>query len=268
VNGVSLLFIISGSDTIIEGDRGKSMKRAFITALMAVSVGSAAYAGPKYGPGATRLINTQEYVRKAKAPDFWAMMPYYLPQMNPRSCSLASVSMVANAARAHQDLTAADELVTQQGLLDKTKSELWKKAVGEGGEGVSLDQLGVLAKEAFKAYGMTDVTVSVVHVDCVTTATAAALKKVLRENEKSSDDFIIANFLQSEFTGDPEGAVGHFAPIAAYDEKHGKALVFDPDRQWYEPYWVSTETLLKGMATTDKTASKNRGYIYISLNKR
>ena len=71
------------------------------------------------------------------------------------------------------------------------------------------------------------------------------------------------NFLQSEFTGDPEGSIGHIAPVAAYDENKKQVLILDPDRDYYEPYWVSDEQALKGMATLDKGAGKYRGYLVI-----
>ena len=53
------------------------------------------------------------------------------------------------------------------------------------------------------------------------------------------------------------------APIAAYDAKMHRVLVMDPDREWYEPYWVSDQRLLEAMATIDPETSKPRGYVKI-----
>ncbi len=74
----------------------------------------------------------------------------------------------------------------------------------------------------------------------------------------------MVNFLQSELTGDPEGKVGHVAVVGAYDEKNSRVLILDPDREYYEPYWVSVDTLLKGMNTQDKDSNRNRGYIVVT----
>ena len=37
----------------------------------------------------------------------------------------------------------------------------------------------------------------------------------------------------------------------------------EPDREWYEPYWVSDERLLQAMATIDGETGKSRGYVRI-----
>jgi hypothetical protein len=67
------------------------------------------------------------------------------------------------------------------------------------------------------------------------------------------------------FLGRPALSQPPVAPIAAYDQKNSRVLVLDPDREWYEPYWVSEDSLLTGMATEDTTAHAFRGYIKIQL---
>jgi hypothetical protein len=105
--------------------------------------------------------------------------------------------------------------------------------------------------------------VEAIHIEKASAAELSGLRKRLADNEESDQDFLIANFLQSSLTGDPEGSVGHFAPVAAYDARLGRVLILDPDRQWYEPYWVSDQTLLAGMATKDPQAKRARGYLWI-----
>jgi hypothetical protein len=39
----------------------------------------------------------------------------------------------------------------------------------------------------------------------------------------------------------------------------------DPDRTWYEPYWVSEETFIAGMNTQDKESGKTRGMLWVKL---
>lgn len=219
---------------------------------------------PKYGPQATALSQSHDYFKKSEAPDFWALMPYYTAQQDESACSVASVTMVLNGARSHQKLTADQELVTQKNLLAKVTHPGWKKGFFKLGRGVTLDQLGEILEESFKKHGFKEVKATVVHTEDAGAETLAKLRSALSENEKSTQDFIVLNFLQNYYTDDAE--VGHIAPLGAYDAEKKRALVLDPDRTWYEPYWVSDEVLLKGMATLDKGAKKNRGYVWVSLS--
>lgn len=237
----------------------------FLSLVLVYTTTSVAQAKPKYGPEATLLSKSHEYVSKNAAPDFWAMIPYYLPQQTGSACSVASVAMIVNAARSGQELTADDELVTQNSLLKRVNDEEWTKAVGDKGGGRSLDQLGPLVERSLKAYGFKNARAEVVHVDDESPATQKKLHDALVANEKGTGDFIILNFVQGVYTGDAD--VGHIAPLAAYDVKKKRALVMDPDREWYEPYWVSESTLLKGMHTTDKGEGKFRGYIWVHAGK-
>ena len=218
---------------------------------------------PKYGHEATLLRKSHEYIEKHTAPDFWAMMPYYTAQQTGSACSVASVSMVINAARASQNLTADDELATQNNVLKKTADEEWTKAVGDKGGGRTLDQLGVEVEKAFKAYGFGNAKVDVIHVDDLSTASREKIHSALVENEKTAKDFIIANFIQGVYTGDAD--VGHIAPVAAFDTKTKRVLILDPDRDWYEPYWVPEDTFIKGMNTQDKLGGggKFRGLVWV-----
>jgi hypothetical protein len=223
---------------------------------------------PKYVASTLRLHSHHEYVRKNPAPDFWALVGYYQPQETSRNCSVASAAMVLNGLRASVNLTAADELITQKALLEKVKGLDWKAKVGEGGHGVTLEELKTLMTEALSIYGMSGasgVTVEAIHVDQIDAKTRSKIHDILVKNEKSAKDFIIANFLQSEYTGDPEGKVGHLSPVAGYDAKQKRVLIFDSDRQYYEPYWVSEEVFLKGMNTRDKESDAFRGLLWIRL---
>jgi hypothetical protein len=89
------------------------------------------------------------------------------------------------------------------------------------------------------------------------------VRQALELNEASDADLIVVNFLQSTLTGDPDGAVGHYAPIAAYDAERRRALILDPDRDWYEPYWVPEAALIEAMATRDSSAGPWRGFLWI-----
>lgn len=222
---------------------------------------------PKYGPQAQVLSLSHQYFRRAPAPDFWALIPYYVPQQDESSCSVASVSMIVNGARVGEKLSADDKLATQAGLISRVKNKAWHKSVMAGAMagnyGVNLDQLAEVAREALEAYGVHPRSIEVVHTDSDSPQVKAKLHQALVENEKSARDFILINFNQQVYTGDAD--VGHIAPIGAYDALHHKVLVLDPDREWYEPYWVSEDTLLAGMNTEDRSSGRHRGYVWIKL---
>jgi hypothetical protein len=177
------------------------------------------------------------------------------------------VAMLVNAFRAEQSLTADDKLATANEVVEKVEPKRWKIKVADDGDGVSLDELGQLIPPVLKAYGVAAVKVEVVHFPDISVGAKEKLIKMLSENERSARDLILINFLQSAATGDPEGAVGHIAPLAAYDAGKGRVLILDPDRQWYEPYWISVDTLLAGMATRDSGGKHYRGLVRVTLEK-
>lgn len=234
----------------------------------------AAKVKPKYGPaGSPRALPLSQshrffQFRGHPAPDFWSLIGYYIPQFNGAACSAASVTMVLNAARAHLSQTVDDKRVTQTDLVEKVNVHHWKERLSaagfEGEHGLSLELLGQVTEAAFKEYGFKKVLVKVVHVTDASPQTRRQMIRDLRQNEKTDRDFVIANFNQRFFTDDAD--VGHISPVAAFDEQNQKVLILDPDREYYEPYWVSVDTLLSGMATLDASAKSHRGYIIVRVH--
>ncbi len=222
---------------------------------------------PKYGTRAIRLFHARQYVQKHDAPDFWAMIPYYVSQFNERSCGVASATMVVNAIRATHELTTQDELITQESLLEAVGSPIWKKSVGPIGGGTSIEELGRYLRKAVEFYDLGDFTIEAVRLKPNATNHKEHVRRVLELNEQSADDFLIVFFWQSEFTDDPEGQTGHVAPVAAFDAENDRVLIFDPDRRWYEPYWVSVDTLVAGMSKLDKGTGRPRGYVWVRHNR-
>ena len=227
--------------------------------------------GPKYGPaGAPRAITLaldHSYLQDPRhpAPDYWALAGYYVPQAGPAACSAASVAMVVNAARAALPKNAETPLVTQAALLERVKVKCWAErlsAAGCGGRhGTPLDVLAEVSRAAFEQNGFSHVNVRVVHVPDRSDEVRRVLVADLRANELSARNFILANFDQKAFTDDT--SAGHIAPVAAFDEERARVLVMDPDREWYEPYWVGVDVLLAGLATRDGETGEPRGYVVI-----
>ncbi len=224
-------------------------------------------ASPKFAPPTVRLFDDHAHIQKNKAPDYWALSGYYLAQEGGAYCSVATVAMIVNAARARTKLTASDELATQTNLLKKVKTHDWAQKVGALGRGVGLGEFAPILSDSLKAYGVEVESTEVVVVDADDARTRKKIREILTENEKSDRDLIAVNYLQSEYTGDPEGKVGHFAPVAAYDAVKKRVLIFDPDRQYYEPYWVSEDAFVKGMMTLDPVMKSNRGLVRVRMKR-
>ena len=244
---------------------GKVQSLALIAMTLFFSTTSHAISSqPKYGPEALLLSKSNDYFRSHPAPQFWMLMSHYSAQRSGNTCSVASLVMLINAGRAHLPLTRSDRLATEPGFFKKISSFEFKIRLNVLHLGISLDPLGALTQDAFSAYDIPPEKMEVIHTENLSASTRQRLHEHLMAFEKDSREFILANFLQSTYTGDAD--IGHIAPVGAYDAQNKKVLILDPDRDWYEPYWVSEETFLKGMATRDGDAF--RGYIRIKMPVR
>lgn len=218
--------------------------------------------GPLIAPRAVPLAFENDFFRKEKAPDFWALISYYVPQANPYSCSAASVCMMLNASIARTNKPADLANVSQKDVLEKVVVENWREKVGlkgfNGKHGVTVEELGKIIETSLKAY----------NINCKFVETVALtpnignmdehkkkLISVLSENEKCPTDFVIIHYNQGVCTDDFYGA--HISPVGAFDSKNMKVLILDVDRNWYEPYWVSFDTLFEALK---KPSSENGGY--------
>ncbi len=197
-------------------------------------------------------------------------MPYYEGMRGDHSASATSVAMALNAIRKDQELTAADEMVTEAALLKKVKTENWSKRIsGKKPPGVTLVQMGKISEAALEVFGLPAFHAEAVVVSDSTDESFARVRKILVENESDGSSIIVANYLQSAFTGDPEGAVGTYSPVAAFDAKKDRVLIFETDRKYYEPYWVSLRDFLTGLSgiVDSKTRASVGGLLIISKKK-
>jgi hypothetical protein len=196
---------------------------------------------PKLGPAAISLQQSHDYLHSRRAPDYWALSPYYVPQATGSACSLAAIAMLINALRglpAH----AAEALVTQQALLEAVGSKQWAEETAERGSGVSWDEFEHYLRRSLEAFRL-NAEIEVLRPHDGSAGALAQLKRMLIENEASDRDIVLVYFNQGVLTGDWDGP--HISPIAAYDADRGEVLIMDVDRQWYIPYWSSDEALLR-----------------------
>ncbi len=218
---------------------------------------------PKFGPDAVPITRAADHLRSTPAPDYWALSPYYVPQTTSASCSLASVTMMLNALRG-LPAQASERLVTGRQLLDRLDDDHWRAATAEDGEGVSFGELERYVRRSLAAYGI-DAEVEVWRPRDASPATLAELRRILAENERSADDIILLAFDQGTLTGDV--GLGHIAPLGAYDPATRRALVMDPDRLWYVPYWTGDDRLLDAMLKPDRADPQGSGLIRVRARR-
>ena len=240
--------------------------------LFSFVVAATCAAGPKYGgsPAASPLSGDHAYLQDPRhpAPDYWALSSFYVPQLNEFSCSVASVAAVVNAlTKAGRPLADTDKNATHESLLGAVKAARWAERVSKGGAdgkvGVTLDQLAEVLAEALEQNGIKDAKVETFRVTEDNKATRAAWREVLESNESSPDDMVVVHFVQDALTHASGGPYAHISPVGAFDKDSGRVLVFDVDREYYEPYWVDASLLLKAMAVSTPSYGHG-GWIRVS----
>jgi hypothetical protein len=213
------------------------------------------------------------HIQKTEAPDYWALSPYYegVPiqkkqkETEPEGCACStSISSIVNGARIRKSLTANDRMadsVTIRYQVKVTGLDLNERIKTH--RGIDLHEMKAVLEATLKYYNVNHFKIEVVPTNDLSEATKNQLHRDLIENEKTDRNFIMANFVQGVFTNDYFG--GHWAPIGAYDEERKQVLVLDPDRAYYEPYWVSESVFLEGMTGADEKGEKGRGYVKIEI---
>lgn len=208
---------------------------------------------PKYGPSVSPLSKKTnlEYFKKNSAYDFWSLIPFYIPQTTGRECSTANLVWTLNAARSNQALTSDEPLLSIRKFNEDLNDPAYTKTVQGNGmfdrsnvtNRKMAHYLNYFAKKL--EMGKAQAKDHVVNLKDSKKSRSEFLK-VLKENENNPHDYIIISLIQGVLTGDPEGGP-HVVTVAAFDEKKNLVLLLDPDRDWYEPYWVPFEKVFEAM---------------------
>jgi hypothetical protein len=199
---------------------------------------------PKFGPEATPIFQATEYLRNHPAPDYWNLSPYYLPQRTTSDCSPAAIAMVVNALRG-LPANADQELVSEHSLMATVADQEWMVKTTEDGSGVTFEETTRYLRKSLDAFDLTGSTITAVQPAAADDAALARLRNALTENEVTPDNVMLVYFNQGVITGDWDGP--HISAIGAYDADNDRVLIMDVDRNWYVPYWTSTETLLASL---------------------
>ena len=169
---------------------------------------------PKLSPDAIPIQQATEYLRLHRAPDYWAISPFYIPQETDSDCSVANAVILLNVLRGIRYVGA--ELVTPKTLLATVKNPTWLSQTREHCEGVTINEMRKHLQQALEAYGLNDYELEILKPTELSASALAQLREILRKNELSDRDVILTYFNQGVLTGDWDGP--HISPVGAYDE--------------------------------------------------
>lgn len=221
--------------------------------------------------------------------DFYQLVNFYQPQINPLYCGIATSVIILNAFNAQN----ASEIPSQEAaeitkpesfgggkiqfhsylqssfLNDKTDA-IKKKEVIELSSPASIKNgkmiydagltLSELANILSKVHGL---KVQKEHAKRCDNRSINRFRKVLKENLSDNNQFVIVNF-DGKVLGTKTG--GHISPLAAYHEPSDSVLVLDVALHKNQWYFASVESLFKAMNTKD--GNNFRGYLIVSEKKK
>src|SRR5262249_10138744 len=156
----------------------------------AASIACAQELKPKLGQHAVTIQQSHDYLRGHEAPDYWALSPYYLPQVTDSACSLAAIAMLVNALRGLPP-RATEPLVTQQALLAAVGNGAWARETAERGSGVTWRSFEHYVRLALEAYRL-DADIDVLRPDDGSAESLDRVRRLLIDNERSDRDIVLA----------------------------------------------------------------------------
>jgi hypothetical protein len=226
---------------------------------------------PKH-PGATSCKpKPQDMVDGEQTEVCTGMLTFYFRQLNPYSCSVASVAIVLNTILAGMNKIQMSNPIDQEQLLLKVPTANWREKVSisgfHGKHGLSIQELGMVVKAALKTFKISYKKINTIPIH-------ERLKNL--EEEKSrlfsflvklcteKNHYIIAHFTQGVYTGDWFG--GHISPVGSFDPENRRVLIVDVDEHTEAPYWVSFDIFFEGLVGKAKEIGpKEGGYVSISI---
>ncbi len=215
--------------------------------------------------------------------DFYQLVNYYQPQINPFYCGVATGVILLNATNSSDKIPNQKEnqgtrpqalgggivefhSYSQQSFLNDKTDKIKKRDVIQLKEpaarkdGKEVFDAGMSAADFAQilkhSYGLK------VQLKHVTTADQKAVENFRADLKKylaDSKNFLVANF-DGRVIG--RSTHGHISPIAVYDEESDSVLVLDVALHKNPWYWVNISDLLAAMNTKDDQAY--RGYVIIT----
>ena len=213
--------------------------------------------------------------------DFYQLINFYQPQINPLYCGIASSVMVINALNygeienqiTNQTKKPNGEILEYKVLMqsnflndltDKIKNRdiiNFKKPANRIKEnnkwrdvydpGLTLTELAKILEEVYK-FNVTKIYLN--NHDQIN-----EFRKRLTVVLNDQNSFILANFDGKILN---KTTAGHFSPIVAYNQENDEVLILDTALHRNKWFWSSLENLVKSMNTKD--GDNYRGYLIIS----
>lgn len=191
--------------------------------------------------------------------DYIQLSRYFVTQITPSYCGVASSTMILNALDANApDIFSEFDftLFNQENIFDHISKNIVTAAQVQK-QGMTLDTLGALL-------GSFPVQVKVVHADqsSLDQFRHDAINALQNQNQ-----YILINFQREPIYG---VRVGHITPLGAYDQDTDSFLIMDVARYSFPPLWVKTADLWDAIHTQDPSISTAayRGYVIVSKEDR
>lgn len=185
--------------------------------------------------------------------DYLPLSAYFVTQINPAYCGVASMVMALNAlgipAPASGEL-GNSHAFTQDNVFNERMQQVRSQAEISV-RGMTLEKLGQL----LSTYPVK------VDVHYASDMTVDQFRDLAEKNLQQPNNVVLVNYLRKSI-GQQRG--GHISPIAAYNRQTDHFLILDVSRYKYPPVWVKAKELWQAMATTDSESGKTRGLVLVS----
>lgn len=206
--------------------------------------------------------------------DFYQLVNFYQPQINPVYCGVASSTIILNALNygqiPDQKTTKISrpngekldfKIFTQEGFLNEKTNKIKSREVieyktpaqnGEYDPGISIHDLSLILSQSYHLK-TTQISIEKNNQESITKF-RQTVKNIFSEKGK----FLIANFDGRILSRESSG---HFSPLVAYDEESDSILVMDVALHKNQWFWANIEDLVKAMNTKD--GENYRGYLLV-----
>jgi len=172
--------------------------------------------------------------------DFWRLSRYFITQQNGGFCSVASSVMALNALEIEKPEVPNFKnyrLFTQDNFFtDEVRQFLTPEHVRR--HGMNLEEL----QQVIETFG---VEATVRHGEDLD---EGQLRSILLDVLNDPQKILLSEYHRQKLD---QVGVGHFSPIAAYNESSDRVLIMDVSRYKYPPIWVKLDTFLESIRGGD-----------------
>ena len=206
----------------------------------------------------------ERFERSKYKNDFYQLVNFYQPQINPFYCSIASSVMVLNALHSDENdfhpysqltfLNAKTDKIKKREIIEFKQAKKVKNGKSFFDAGLSIKDLSDILSKVYNA------KVSLIYASKDSAKSINDFRLDLKKYLNDDKNFVIANFDGAKL-GAKVG--GHISPLAAYDEASDSVLVLDVALHKETWYFVPLAKLYEAMNSKD--GEQYRGYLVVAL---